>query len=288
MLTESVVRVLVANDQEWTGRALESIFAAEGWEVIRAYTGQQAVDRALARLPDLVVLDFQLPDISGPEVCRQLRLDPRIGWGTPIIITTAGNNGRPRQLEALEAGAWDFATQPFDGPLLMARLATFIRARQALQAAERQAHIDETTGLYNARGLSRRLEELALDTARRQEPLSCVVFSAVMPDLVEAAHSALDLSRTIGKAIRESVRGSDAVGMIGPMEYAVLVPAMAREAANALVHRVERSVQALRPEGAPPPKLAAAVLDVGADARLDDLIRAAGGPGQAETAGSSA
>lgn len=281
-------RILVANDQEWTGRSLESIFAAEGWEVSRAYTGLQAVDRALELRPDLIVLDFQLPDISGPEVCRRLRADPRIGWGTPIIITTAGSNGRARQAEALEAGAWDFAAQPFDGPLLLARLGTFLRARTELKEAQALAMMDGNTGLYNPRGLSHRLQELASDAARRRQPLSCVLLSVVMPDLAEAAQAARQIDRTVGRAIRDAVRGSDAVGLIGPLEYAVLVPTMDRKAAGELVHRIERSVTALRPEGVPALRIEATAVDVGAAPRLEDLLGQVPRPPQADAAGKPA
>ena len=73
-------RILIANDQEWTARSLESILAAEGYEVIKAFTGAQACERALDARPDLIILDTQLPDISGPDVCRRLRSHPTVGW----------------------------------------------------------------------------------------------------------------------------------------------------------------------------------------------------------------
>lgn len=68
--------VLIANDQEWSARSLESILTPNGYTVIRAYTGQQALDRALSARPDLVILDAQMPDLHGIEVCRLLREDP--------------------------------------------------------------------------------------------------------------------------------------------------------------------------------------------------------------------
>jgi two-component system cell cycle response regulator len=124
-------RILIVNDQEWTVRSLESILAHEGHVVIRAYTARQALERVSGGAPDLVFLDTQLPDLDGPEVCRKLRGDPAIGWFVPIILTTAGSNGRARLLEAMEAGAWDFAPQPFDGPALLARIRTFLKAKEA-------------------------------------------------------------------------------------------------------------------------------------------------------------
>ena len=124
-------RILIVNDQEWTVRSIESILAPEGYEVVRAFTAQQALDRVAATHPDLILLDTQLPDLGGPDLCRKLRRDPAVGWFVPIILTTAGPNGRTRQLEAMEAGAWDFSAQPFDGPALLSRIRTYLKAKEA-------------------------------------------------------------------------------------------------------------------------------------------------------------
>ena len=93
--------VLIANDQEWSARSLESILAPNGYAVLRAYTGIQALERARTARPDLVILDAQMPDVHGVDVCRELRGDPRFSATTPIIITTAGPSGRTQRLELL-------------------------------------------------------------------------------------------------------------------------------------------------------------------------------------------
>src|ERR1019366_9632360 len=92
--------VLIANDQEWTGRAVESILVATGYRVVHALTATQALEVARRVSPDLAILDLQLPDFSGVEVCRQLRSDPQFGPSLPIIITTAGPSGRPQRATA--------------------------------------------------------------------------------------------------------------------------------------------------------------------------------------------
>jgi len=65
--------VLIANDQEWSARSLESILAPNGFTVLRAYTGQQALQRARTAAPDLIILDAQMPDLqsSSPLLDRQ-------------------------------------------------------------------------------------------------------------------------------------------------------------------------------------------------------------------------
>jgi len=124
--------VLVANDQEWALRSLESILQPQGYEVLRAYTGQQAIERARLGRPDVIILDSEMPDMGGVEVCRVLRADPRVGRSTPIILTTAGTSGRVQRLEAFRAGAWEFLGQPLDAEALLLKLEAYVAARREI------------------------------------------------------------------------------------------------------------------------------------------------------------
>ena len=167
-------RILIANDQEWAARSVETILVAEGYEVQRAYTGRQALERALESLPDLIILDNQMPDLSGAEVCRQLRLDPRIGLATPILLSTAGPAGRQQRIESLEAGAWEFYGQPLDPELLLLKIRIYLDVKRAADRMLEETLLDDLTGLYNARGMVRRTEELLADARRTQREVSLV------------------------------------------------------------------------------------------------------------------
>src|SRR6185503_14818170 len=95
------------------------------------YTGRQALQRALELPPDLIILDNQMPDLYGIEVCRLLRQDPRIGPATPILLSTAGPAGRQQRIEALEAGAWEFYGQPLDPEILLLKLRNYLQVKAA-------------------------------------------------------------------------------------------------------------------------------------------------------------
>src|SRR5215210_8411939 len=169
--------VLIANDQEWSARSLESILAPNGYSVVRAYTGQQALERVRTTRPDIIILDAQMPDLHGFEVCRLLRADSRFSPTTPIIITTSGPSGRTQRLEAYRAGAWEFLGQPLDGEALLLKLATFLQCKLEVDGLREESLLDASTGLYNMRGLSHRAHEIGADAFRRRDPLACVVFS---------------------------------------------------------------------------------------------------------------
>src|SRR3954470_19159350 len=220
--------VLIANDQEWSARSLESILGPSGYSVVRAYTGQQALERARTAQPDLIILDAQMPDVHGFEVCRQLRSDPQFSATTPIIITTSGPSGRTQRLEAYRAGAWEFLGQPVDGEALLLKLATFLQCKREVDSLRDESLLDPTTGLYNMRGLARRAHEIGADAFRRRDPLACIVLSPEPEGVTPAEPPDEEIQRIaeqVGQLFRRAGRFSDAIGRLGHSEFAVIAPA---------------------------------------------------------------
>lgn len=237
--------VLIANDQEWSARSLESILGPSGYSVVRAYTGQQALERAGASLPDLIILDAQMPDMHGFDVCRALRADPRFSSTTPIVITTSGPSGRTQRLEAYRAGAWEFLGQPLDGESLLLKLGTFLQCKQAVDQLREENLLDASTGLYNMRGLSRRAREIGSDALRRHDPLACVVFAPEAEnEPTESADEEVEkISDQVGLLFKRAGRASDAIGRLGPAEFAVIAPATGPDAALRLVRRLSGAIE---------------------------------------------
>ncbi|HYN20753.1 MAG TPA: diguanylate cyclase, partial [Thermoanaerobaculia bacterium] len=187
----------------------------------------------------------QMPDLSGPEVCRQLRLEPRIGHATPILLSTAGPAGRQQRIEAYEAGAWEFYGQPLDPELLLLKIRIYLDVKQAADRLLDDALLDELTGLYNARGMLRRTEEVLADARRNQREVSLI--TVVLDDTPRAA--ALDeagiLARRMGEIVRGSVRAADVVGRIGPLRFAIVSVGSAREGAQRLADRLVIALHSL-------------------------------------------
>lgn len=232
--------VLIANDQEWSARSLESILVPNGYTVIRAYTGQQALDRALSARPDLVILDAQMPDLHGIEVCRLLREDPRFSATIPILITTAGPSGRVQRLDAYRAGAWEFLGQPLDGESLLLKLGTYLAAKQDADRTRDESLLDHDTGLYNMRGLSRRAREIGSEVYRRRQPLACLVLAAESLDADPPTQQRL--TSELGRLLRDVGRSSDAIGRLGDGEFGVIAPATEARGALRLFERIQQSL----------------------------------------------
>jgi PleD family two-component response regulator len=247
--------VLIANDQEWSARSLESILAPNGFVCLRAYTGHQALERARVARPDLIILDAQMPDISGVEVCRRLRADPRFGWSTPILVTTAGPSGRTQRLDAYQAGAWEFLGQPLDGESLLLKLNTYLAAKLEADQLREETLLDQTSGLYNMRGLSRRAREIGSEAYRLRQPVACIVFMAEPPGAEPPGLE--EVAECVGQVLRKQGRAGDALGRLGDDEFAVIAPGTPESGISRLVDRYERALAEMVNGGLGPLKLRA-------------------------------
>jgi diguanylate cyclase (GGDEF)-like protein len=237
--------VLIANGQEWHTRSLESILGPHGYAVVRAYTGKQALERARTAQPDLVIIEADLPDLDGIEVCRQLRSEPVVSAITPILVTSPTHPTRQQRLNAMRAGAWDYLTLPLDGEELQLRLDAYMRAKFEADRAREESLLDETSGLYNIRGLARRARELGSQAFRHEQSFACVVFAPDLEgrDSTEAERVITAAVSRLSKALRDSGRVSDAIGRLGPTEFAVIAPGADAAGAVRLAERLARAIE---------------------------------------------
>ncbi len=171
-------------------------------------------------------------------MCRTLREDPRIGAATPVILTTAGQSARAQRIEAYRSGAWEFYGQPLDGELLLLRVRVFIDAKLATNRLRESAWQDSVTGLYNPQGMAQRALEIGADARRARAPLACVVLVVDDPAAAAAIASAEALAGRIGHGLKQTTRGSDVVGRIGPLRFGIVAPATAATGAQVLARRL--------------------------------------------------
>ncbi|HEU0194999.1 MAG TPA: response regulator transcription factor [Gaiellales bacterium] len=115
-------RILVVDDEPQILRALSTTLRGAGYEVQQAATGHDALAAVAVRPPDAVVLDLILPDLSGIEVCREIRRASDV----PVIVLSAVGEERTK-VDALDAGADDYVTKPFGVEELGARLRAVLR-----------------------------------------------------------------------------------------------------------------------------------------------------------------
>jgi two-component system KDP operon response regulator KdpE len=121
-------RVLLVEDDPELRKALALNLTARGYHIVTAADGTAALDEAAAFTPDVIVLDLGLPDIDGMDIIRAIR-----GYSRTPIVVLSGRSGSADKVDALESGADDYVTKPFDINELVARL----------RAATRRANPDD-------------------------------------------------------------------------------------------------------------------------------------------------
>jgi DNA-binding response OmpR family regulator len=149
-------RVLVVEDDADTANLLQTYLSAHGYEVHVIAFGREAVAHARAQVPDLVVLDINLPEIDGFQVCSLLRNSPRTAY-VPVIFLTE-RSAQSDRITGLSLGAVDYVTKPFDLEELR------LRIQAAINRADRDHLLDPRTGLPTGRLVDeqvRRGQELA-------------------------------------------------------------------------------------------------------------------------------
>ena len=134
-MTETIT-ILAVDDQPANLRLLDAVLSPRGYRVIRATSGEQALELLPSSDVDLVLLDIIMPGIDGYEVCRRIRSAPETAFLPVVMITASGNQEKTR---AIEAGADDFVSKPFDQSELLARVASLARIKRYHDTITQQA-----------------------------------------------------------------------------------------------------------------------------------------------------
>lgn len=242
---------MVVDGQEWTARTLESVLVPEGFAVLKAYTGDQALHLARKSAPDVFIINSRLPDADGLKLCQRLEEEGAVDDTTPILLLTTAPLNRADRLHALHHGAWDILQLPFDPEEIVLRVRRYIRAREALRIGLAEGLIDRDTGVYNERGLLRRVSELASDAKRGARSLGCVMlgpaaleeeahYVTVLEQTGAGSRGATDLEsvRSLAERIVEQTRLSDSFGRLGQARYAILAPGTDLEGVQVLARRL--------------------------------------------------
>ncbi|WEK12356.1 MAG: response regulator [Candidatus Microbacterium phytovorans] len=116
------MRILIADDDPQIVRALRITLSAQGYDVVTAADGAQAIAAAVDRRPDIYLLDLGMPALDGLDVIHAIR-----GWSDAPILVVSGRTGSGDKVDALDAGADDYVTKPFAVDELLARIRALTR-----------------------------------------------------------------------------------------------------------------------------------------------------------------
>src|SRR5882672_9755607 len=239
-------QLLVASNNHCPGLELSQLAERRGYTVRRAHTSAQLLEQAHAVPPDLVALDEALTDMDTLASSRALRDDPHVGPGTPLLVISTLRPSSPQHHAALRSGVWEFLRHPFHAEEIAAKLDTYVLLKRDSDRARRDTSVVDAAGFYTVRGLALRAQELTLQAFHHAQPLACVALAPVTADGLNA--QAVDL---LAGVLRATGRRSDAIGRVGPGEFAVIAPGTDRAGAVVLAERVARAVSSAPGESAP-------------------------------------
>ncbi|HIJ86687.1 MAG TPA: diguanylate cyclase [Desulfuromonadales bacterium] len=268
-MTEKVP-ILIVDDLPQNIMAIEAVIADEGFDVITASSGNDALRLSLKHDFALLLLDVQMPGMNGFEVARLIRSNPKTHH-FPIIFVTAGIKDLLDQIEGYETGAVDYLIKPFEPIILRSKLQVFrelylqrkvierfytnleqlieertSELKEANKTISLLAATDELTSLFNRRYFNECLHGAVSAARRHTYPLAMIMIDLDHFKSVNDTygHSAGDLIlKTFSDLLRDIIRTEDVAARWGGEEFIVLLPHTASEAAAALAERIRTAFE---------------------------------------------
>lgn len=199
---------------------------SEEHQVLMASGGQQAMDIAIAQRPDLILLDIDMPDVNGYEVCRTLKNNPKTRH-IPLIFIT-GHDSEQDELKGLQMGAADYFTKPFKMPLVLARVAIQLELKRKTDLLEKLVDLDGLTQIPNRRRFDQVFDEEWRRAVRSHSALSlCILDVDYFKQYNDTyGHAKGDQClRNIAAELESTVqRAGDFIARYGGEEFVLVLP----------------------------------------------------------------
>ena len=237
------MKVLIIDNSLTALEVAKARLAKENLDIVCVNAGAAGIEAARRENPDLILLDVNMPGMSGFEVCRILKADAEL---CPIpVLFLSGSIAPEDKVKGLDLGAVDYVAKPFDAFELRARVRAALRAKRLQDLLTEHAHIDPLTGLPNRRALDKRLQEESARVERHGGRLSFIMadidhFKAVNDRY--GHHVGDQLLQEVGGALVKQCRKTDFSARYGGEEFAVVVPQTDAAGAAILAKRCWREI----------------------------------------------
>jgi diguanylate cyclase (GGDEF)-like protein len=237
------VKVLIIDDDPASLEIAQIRLAKEPLDILCAEGGVVGLEMARREAPDLILLDVDMPDMSGFEVCHALKTDLELCM-TPVLFLS-GSNDAEDKIQGLNLGAVDYIAKPFDGFELRARVRAALRTKHLQDLLIEHAHIDPLTGLSNRRALMERLQSEWARIERHGGQLSFIMADIDHFKLVNDNHGHEVGDRVLQEVARifaQQCRKTDFPCRYGGEEFAIIVPDEKASDAAVLADRCRRKI----------------------------------------------
>ena len=239
-------RLLIVDDEPINIHMLDAMLR-DDHDISAATSGEQALKRALATPPDLILLDIQMPTMDGYEVCRRLK-DNELTRDIPIIFVTARTD-TAEEIRGLELGAVDYITKPFHPLIVRIRLRNHLELKQQRDLLNRLSSLDGLTGIANRRFFDRFLTQEWNRTIRSDDEVSLIMldvdhFKNYNDNYGHIAGD--DCLKAISQALTAVVsRSTDLVARYGGEEFVCVLSSTGLDGATNVAEKLRTSIEAL-------------------------------------------
>jgi diguanylate cyclase (GGDEF)-like protein len=241
------MKILIIDDDRDALAMASCRLAKEGAEIVCAEGGIAGLEAAEREKPDLILLDIDMPDMLGFDVCRALKAHPDLCM-TPVLFLS-GSGAADDKVKGLDLGAVDYVTKPFDAFELRARVRAALRTKHLQDLLIEHAHLDPLTGLPNRRALMARLQQEWARLERHPGALSFIMADVDHFKRINDTygHNIGDkLLQEIAEIIAGQCRESDLPARYGGEEFAIVVPGEPAAKAARLAERCRRDIEKVR------------------------------------------
>jgi len=228
LITESPPRpsrLLIVDDDVLSIRVLGEVVKGMG-ELFFSTNGPNALRLAAETQPDIVLLDAEMPEMDGFEVCRRLKANPLTADASIIFVTAHTNIGH--EMAALEAGAIDFIHKPISPPVVQARVRNHLLLKFQSDKLRQLASIDPLTGISNRRAFDLALDAEWLRARRIGRPMAVLMTDVDYFKCFNDGYGHLagdDGLRGVAQALRAAARRPhELVARYGGEEFAIILP----------------------------------------------------------------
>lgn len=246
--------ILVIDDSPEIHALLDVRLRPEALRIEHAMTPAQGLALAASLQPDLILLDVDMPEMGGLEVCVRLKEKPCTS-GLPVIFLT-GADSIDAKVRGFDLGAVDYVTKPFDPAELRARVRAALRTKRLHDMLSARAQLDGLTGLWNRGYFNQRISDEMLAVRRYGRALSLVMIDVDhfkrLNDGYGHPFGDMVLQR-IGETLTAHTRATDAACRYGGEELALILTETAGGGAMVLAERLRQAIESieLRPKGKP-------------------------------------
>ena len=237
-------KVLMIDDEKLMHTVVKARLADDGIDFHSATSGHEGIALARQIKPDVILLDVQMAQPDGFEVCRQLKADSLLS-PIPIIFLTAITSTEDK-VRGLNLGAIDYITKPFDAAELQARVRAALRTKELTDMLSTRAMIDGLTGLWNRAYFDARLGAQIAEAKRHAHPFSCILADADRFKLINDTHGhgfGDFVLRGLARLMQESCRAEDVVCRYGGEEFAILTPGVSASSAAQFAERLRHNIE---------------------------------------------